>query len=89
MQHGLKMFSLKETGFDFRLDFFIYVLLGVIHHSGKSMKKLHGKENEAAVKEVWNKLNDQVLDYVLNLLKKFFLHLIVQILLKHQPLQLS
>ena len=64
-----KMFSLKETGFDFRLDFFIYVLLGVIHHSGKSMKKLHGKENEAAVKEVWTKLNDQVLDYVLNLLK--------------------
>jgi len=64
-----KRFSLQKQGFDFKLDFFIYALLGVTHHSGKNMKKLHSDDNKEIIKTAWSRLNDQVIDYVLNILK--------------------
>ena len=33
------------------------------------MKRLHGDENKAAIKAAWDKLDKQVLDYVVNLLR--------------------
>ena len=64
-----KLFSLAEKGFVFNLDFFIYVLLGVIHHMGSDMKRLHSEENKEIIKETWKKLDEKIIDYVLNILQ--------------------
>jgi uncharacterized protein with ParB-like and HNH nuclease domain len=64
-----KLAVLKENGFDFKLDFIIYALLGVLYHQGKSMKKLHGRENLDKIKEAWKLLDDNVIDHVLNILQ--------------------
>jgi len=64
-----KIEELKEEGFDFKLDFIIYCLLGTIHHIGSDMSKLHDSNNEKKLKEVWKKLDEEVLDYVVNLLR--------------------
>ena len=36
-----KLFELSDKGFSFKLDFIVYVLLGIIYQSGDEMKKLH------------------------------------------------
>lgn len=64
-----KLAELKKQGFDFRLDFVVYVLLGCLHHNGSEMKKLHGEENNEALKTAWGLLDSQVLDYVVNLIR--------------------
>ena len=64
-----KLEKLKEEGFDFKLDFIVYVLLGCVHHMGSDMKKLHGEENNEALRTAWERLDRQVLDYVVNLLR--------------------
>jgi len=64
-----KLASLKEDGFVFKLDFIIYVLLGTLYHQGSEMKKLHGAENHDALVAAWKRLDTQVLDYVVNLLR--------------------
>ena len=64
-----KMFSLQKNGFDFSLDFFIYAILAVVHHSGKNFKKLHSEDNNEAIQSAWKKLDEQVIDYVINILK--------------------
>ena len=47
----------------------MYVLLGCLHHSGSDMRKLHGDENDAELQAAWKRLDEQVLDYVVNLLR--------------------
>ncbi len=64
-----KLAKLKDGGFDFKLDFIVYVLLGCVHHMGSEMRKLHGPENNNTIRKVWQKLDSQVLDYVANLLR--------------------
>jgi hypothetical protein len=64
-----KLNELKEEGFKFKLDFIVYCLLGILHKSGSDMSKLHDIGNQEKVKEVWKKLDDQVLDYIVNLLR--------------------
>jgi uncharacterized protein with ParB-like and HNH nuclease domain len=64
-----KLSTLKENGFDFKLDFIIYALLGVLYHQGKNMKKLHGRENLEKIKEAWKLLDENVIDHVLNILQ--------------------
>ena len=64
-----KLAELKANGFDFKLDFIVYVLLGVLYHEGKNMKKLHGGENLEKIKFAWNLLDTKVLDHVLNILR--------------------
>lgn len=64
-----KLEKLETHGFAFKLDFMVYVLLGVLHHSGSEMKKLHPQDNYPAVKEAWELLDGQVLDYVCNVMK--------------------
>ena len=64
-----KLEELEKNGMVFNLDFIIYVLLGIIHQMGSKMERLHGKENKDKIIEVWKKLEDKLLDYVLNILK--------------------
>lgn len=64
-----KLQVLEENGFVFKLDFMVYVLLGVLHHGGSEMKKLHSQDNFPAIKDAWELLDKQVLDYVFNVMK--------------------
>ena len=64
-----KLEELSQNGFLFKLDFIVYVLLGVLHRNGSEMRRLHGTENDSNLRDVWKKLNDKVLDYVSNLLR--------------------
>ena len=43
--------------------------LGCLHHAGSDMRKLHGDENDTKIREVWRRLDTQVLDYVVNILR--------------------
>ncbi|MGP0595264.1 GmrSD restriction endonuclease domain-containing protein [Nitrospira sp. T9] len=64
-----KLAALAEDGFVFKLDFVVYALLACLHHVGSEMRKLHGTENNDAVRSAWQRLDEQVLDYVVNLLR--------------------
>lgn len=64
-----KLTDLEKEGFDFGLDFLVYVLLGCLHHMGSDMKKLHGEENREPLQHVWERLEKQVLDYVVSLMR--------------------
>tara|TARA_B100000508_G_scaffold130740_1_gene118316 strand:+ start:23056 stop:25200 length:2145 start_codon:yes stop_codon:yes gene_type:complete len=64
-----KLKQLEKNGFVFKLDFIIYVLLGVLHTMGSKMEKLHSLENKDKIKDAWKRLDSEVLDYVLNIIK--------------------
>lgn len=64
-----KLFELEKNGFVFKLDFIIYTLLGVMYSTGSEMRKLHSIENRSKIKAVWECLDKQILDYVLNILR--------------------
>ncbi len=64
-----KLSQMREEGFVFKLDFIIYCLLGVLYFSGSDMTKLHGEGNRDKIKKAWEKLDKEVLDYVINLLR--------------------
>ena len=64
-----KLFELEKEGWVFKLDFFMYVLLGCLHQLGSKMEKLHGQENLAPLKETWFELESNTLDYVFNILR--------------------
>lgn len=64
-----KLAQLEKEGFGFQLDFLVYVLLGCLHHMGSDMRKLHGEENKIKLQAAWERLDKQVLDYVVNLLR--------------------
>lgn len=64
-----KLAALSQKGFVFKLDFVVYALLACLYHLGSDMRKLHGKENDGLVRSAWQRLDDQVLDYVINLLR--------------------
>lgn len=64
-----KLFELEKAGWVFKLDFFMYVLLGCLHQTGSKMEKLHGEENLVSLKETWLELESNTLDYVFNILR--------------------
>ena len=64
-----KLADLENAGFGFRLDFLVYVLLGCVHHMGSDMRKLHAQDNKADLQSAWDRLDKQVLDYVVNVLR--------------------
>ena len=64
-----KLETLAKDGFVFKLDFVVYVMLGVLHHVGSEMRKLHTADNLDPIKAAWQRLDNQVLDYVMNILK--------------------
>ena len=64
-----KLAALKDEGFVFKLDFIVYVLLGCLYHMGSDMRKLHDADNSDKIRAAWGRLEGQVLDYVVNLLR--------------------
>jgi len=64
-----KLKELEKSGWVFRLDFLIYVLLGVLHKVGSKMEKLHTADNLPTIKQVWSILESNTLDYVFNIMK--------------------
>ena len=64
-----KLVELEKEGFVFKLDFIMYVLLGCLYHKGSEMKKLHSSDNKELIQAAWNKLDKQVLDYVVNIMR--------------------
>lgn len=64
-----KLAELKNEGFIFKLDFIVYVLLGCLYHMGSDMRKLHDAENKDKIRAAWDRLEKQVLDYVVNLMR--------------------
>lgn len=64
-----KLSELQNKGYVFKLDFIVYVLLGCMYHLGSDMKKLHASDNDQKIREAWNLLDKQVLDYVASIMK--------------------
>jgi uncharacterized protein with ParB-like and HNH nuclease domain len=64
-----KLKKLAENGFVFRLDFIIYVLLGILHNVGSKMEKLHDSSNNDNIRKAWAKLDNETLDYVCNIMR--------------------
>lgn len=64
-----KLTELAKEGFVFKLDFIVYVLLGCLYHMGSDMRKLHDAENDKKIRIAWGRLENQVLDYVVNLMR--------------------
>ena len=64
-----KLFALEKDGFVFKLDFFIYALLGCMYHIGSEMKKLHDAGNLERIKETWELLDSHTIDYVMNIMR--------------------
>jgi hypothetical protein len=64
-----KLAALEKEGFVFKLDFIVYVLLGCLHHMGSDMRKLHDAGNNELIRAAWERLDKQVLDYVVNLMR--------------------
>lgn len=64
-----KLAALKKEGFVFKLDFIVYALLGCLYHMGSDMRKLHDADNDEKIRAAWDRLEKQVLDYVVNLLR--------------------
>lgn len=64
-----KLDELKKTGWNFNLDFIVYVLLATVHRQGTKMEKLHTPDNKEKLQEAWEKLNDKVFDYTFNILR--------------------
>lgn len=64
-----KLETLKAEGFNFKLDFIIYCLLGMLHNSGSEMTKLHSSDNNDKLREAWQQLDSYILDYVVNILR--------------------
>jgi hypothetical protein len=64
-----KLATFEKEGFVLKLDFLVYVLLGCLYHMGSDMRKIHGEENKEKLQGAWDRLDKQVLDYVVNLLR--------------------
>lgn len=64
-----KLVELKDDGFDFKLDFIVYLLLGTAYHMGSDMKKLHDPNNKDKLQKIWAVLQDKTIDYLITLLK--------------------
>lgn len=64
-----KLLELEKSGFVFKLDFLIYVLLGVLHNMGSKLERLHSEENKEQIQAAWKRLDEDVLDYVFNIMK--------------------
>ena len=64
-----KLAALENSGFVFKLDFIVYALLAVLFDQGSDLKRLHSAENNERIRSAWARLDTNVLDYVVNLLR--------------------
>lgn len=64
-----KLLEMEKDGFVFNLSFLVYVMMGVLHHGGSELQKLHSPDNFEPMKAAWNLLESHTLDYVINILR--------------------
>ena len=64
-----KQLALAKNGWVFKLDFFMYCLLGSLYHLGSKMEKLHDSSNNDEIRKAWKLLSEDTLDYVCNLMR--------------------
>ena len=64
-----KLMELKSRGFDFSLDMCVYLLLACLHASGTELHRLHAPDDENVIKQAWERLSTETIDYALNLLR--------------------
>ena len=64
------MFELAANGWVFKLDFFVYCLLGVLYRQGSKLEKLHDSSNDEKLRAAWGRLSGDTLDYVCNLMRE-------------------
>jgi hypothetical protein len=64
-----KLSELENEGFLFKLDFIVYALLGCLYHMASDLRKLHGEENNLNIRQAWTRLDKEILDYVINILR--------------------
>ena len=64
-----KLAEMSSEGYVLKLDWLMYVLLGCLYHGGSEMKRLHDPENKDKLQAAWDRLDKQVLDYVINLMR--------------------
>lgn len=64
-----KLMELEARGFRFKLDFAVYALLAVLHHSGSDMSKLHDEANNEPIRAAWQHLESKTFDYVVNIMQ--------------------
>lgn len=64
-----KLVKLEKQGFVFKLDFLVYCLLAVTHFMGSDMRRLHNADNKENLQAAWEKLDDLVLDYMVNIMR--------------------
>lgn len=60
---------MAKNGYNFNLDFIIYVLLACLHYSGSNLQLLHSRDNDSTIREAWGKLEDKTLDYVASIMQ--------------------
>lgn len=63
-----KIFELRDKGYEFDLDFIVFLLQAVLHHTGSQMRKLH-KNTSEEIEEAWKILSSSVIDYTINLIR--------------------
>jgi hypothetical protein len=64
-----KLVELEKSGYVLKLDFVVYVLLGVLHNMGSKLEKLHDESNKDQIQAAWKRLDEDVFDYVFNIMK--------------------
>ncbi|WP_282123613.1 GmrSD restriction endonuclease domain-containing protein [Algibacter mikhailovii] len=64
-----KLVELAKHGYVFKLDFIVYLLLGILYNMGSKLDKLHDESNKEKIQEAWKRLDEDVLDYVFNVMK--------------------
>jgi len=65
----IKLKEMGKDGFVFKLDFLVRVMMGVLHHGGSELQKLHNPDNLEPMKIAWEVLEGRTLDYIANILK--------------------
>ena len=63
-----KLGKLKKDDFVFGLDFIVYCLLGILHHKGSELERLHSSDNKDNLYHAWEQLDSKLLDYVVSIL---------------------
>lgn len=64
-----KLAMMEKNGFSFKLDFIVFALLGCLYHMASDLRKLHGPENDEAIRKAWSRLDKDILDYTINILR--------------------
>jgi uncharacterized protein with ParB-like and HNH nuclease domain len=64
-----KLAALEKNGYSFKLDFIVYALVGCLYHMASDLRKLHGSENDEKIRQAWERLDKDIFDLTINILR--------------------